>query len=536
MIQRVVAFFKDASLRRLFYTFWVAVTALLALVFTCMEQQAAAVTALCFGVGVMVIFACRPSSAVYRFTVENSGWRGIACALLALILTVFVCIQPMDDFALWNGEDPGHRNQYEKLADAFLEGKLYLEYGGEEELAKLENPYDPDERYQAGVWYQWDHAFYDGHYYMYFGVVPVLTTFLPYRVITGEPLTTYRATQWFTLWIAAGLFALFYLLAKRFFPKLPLVVYLVLSSAFSMMSVWFAAAEPALYCTAITAAVSMMVWSLVFFVKAVYATKSENAAIIWAAAGALCGALAFGCRPTVALANLLVIPLLIAFLRQRKFTLKLLGKLALAALPYVVVAVGLMWYNYVRFDSPFEFGQAYQLTVADQTQYGFSFEPKELIRMYNETVKNFFGTADVKAEFPYLNHGGVFFNFPLLLLAVTAFLTPVRKTLRRQKLTPFVVTVAIAMVAITLFQVVWTPYLLERYRMDVYFLGAILCFVPVGVWCTSCEERSRGWRSAVLLVLGVVTALSAALMCVRQIGAYYPDFIEKAENVLLLWK
>lgn len=36
----------------------------------------------------------------------------------------------------------------------------------------------------------------------------------------------------------------------------------------------------------------------------------------WAFLGALCGALAFGCRPPVAMVNLLLIPLLITFLRR----------------------------------------------------------------------------------------------------------------------------------------------------------------------------------------------------------------------------
>ncbi len=536
MLKQVWALIKASPLVRFFYPLCGTLVGIVTVMLVLIGEKAAAVTVLLIGLGIIGIIACRPGSKLHEFTLENSGWKGLVCILLVLLVTAFACVRPMGERDLWNGENAGHRNQYEKLAEAFLEGKLYIEYGDEDKLAALENPYDPAERTQAGVSYQWDHAFYKGNYYMYFGVVPVVTTFLPYRAITGESLTTYHATQLYAILIVAGLFVLFYLLAKRFFPRLSVAAFVVLAAAFSVMSVWFAAAEPALYCTAITAAVASMVWSLVCFVKAVYATKSENAAIIWAAVGALCGAATFGCRPTVGLANLLVIPLLIVFLRQRPFSLKLLGKLALAALPYVVVAAGLMWYNYVRFDSPFEFGQAYQLTVADQTAYGATFTGEELVRIYNETVKNFFGTANVSEKFPFLNHGGLFFNFPVLLLAALAFLPAVRRSLKEGHLCGLLITGAVALVAISLFQAMWTPYLLERYRSDLYFLAGLLCFVPLGIWCAGGEGKAHGRRNAFAIAAGTLTTVTAVLMCARQIAMYYPADVAQLEAMFFFWK
>ena len=86
-----------------------------------------------------------------------------------------------------------------------------------EQLEQMENPYDPQERIDNNIVYRWDHAYYDGHYYMYFGVVPVFLIFLPYRIITGMPLTTYHATQVFVAVFIIGIFVLFRLLAKLFF-------------------------------------------------------------------------------------------------------------------------------------------------------------------------------------------------------------------------------------------------------------------------------------------------------------------------------
>ena len=367
---------------------------------------------------VLVLFALRPSSLLHKVNLENSTVIKKLFTLLVALLTVAACILPMDMLPLWNGEVPGHRNQYELMAENILEGRLDFAYGDEAGLLELENPYDPAERKAAGVIYHWDHAFYDGHYYMYFGVVPVFLAFLPYRVLTGTALTTYHATQLFTAVTIAGIFMLFDLLAKRFFKRLPYSVYLLLSVAFSAMSVWYAAAEPALYCTAITAALALEVWSLYFFMRAVYVEKRENRQILFAGIGALLGALVFGCRPTIALANLLVIPMLMAFLKQRKVTGKLLGKLCLAALPYAMVAAGLMLYNYARFDDPFEFGQKYQLTVADQSQYSVALHADTVLRIINDTISNFFATGKIKTAFPYVRTSSVFFNFPILLLGI----------------------------------------------------------------------------------------------------------------------
>ena len=128
---------------------------------------------------------------------------------------------------------------------------------------------------------------------MYFGVVPVFLLFLPFRLITGMSLTTYHATQVFVAFFICGVFANFYMMSKRFFKKMTLGMYLMLASAFSIMSVWYSADAPALYCTAITGALCMEIWSLFFFMRAVWVEEDEKKSIRLAFFGSLFGALAF---------------------------------------------------------------------------------------------------------------------------------------------------------------------------------------------------------------------------------------------------
>lgn len=517
---------------RWFYIGWLVILFCLSLV--------TAVTKAHFGLLVLwglvlLAFACRPGSKLYSITLEREDMTRTACSFLLAVCTMLVCVLPMDEFPLWNGEVPGHRNQYELMAENLLEGRLYFDYGDEDQLLKLDNPYDPEERKESGVRYHWDHAYYGGRYYMYFGVVPVLLVFLPYRVLTGASLTTFHATQIFTAVIIAGIFTLFRLLSRLFFKKMPYGVYLALSVAVSVMSVWYAAAEPALYCTAITAAMALQIWSLYFFIRAVWGETTENKQVLFAAVGALLGALVFGCRPPIALANLLVIPMLAEFLRQRKFSVKLLGKLVLAALPYAVVAAGLMWYNYARFDDPFEFGQKYQLTVADQSQYGFNLSASLLVRLVNDTVTHLFGISKLTVGFPYLKHGGVFINFPILFLTAAFFRKPVRQKLREHRLAGLVLTLALTVLVITVMDILWTPYLLERYRMDVYFLVGIGCFLAIGLWQDTLMPAEQRRLSTAAVLLSAVTVVASFLFCMRTVSVYYPEALEDVFGVLQRW-
>jgi hypothetical protein len=222
-----------------------------------------------------------------------------------------------------NGDYESHANQYEYLAESFVEGHIDLQYDyWDAKLFQLDNVYDYNERVEKEVLYQWDHAFYDSHYYMYFGVVPALTLFLPFRMLTGIRLRTFRATAFFTSLFIIGMFQLFRLIRKLVFPELPEQIRLLLSTAFSLAGMWYAMDVPTIYCLAITSALCMEVWSMYFYIKAVWASEGQAESIRMAFLGALFGALAFGCRPTIALANLLAIPMFVVYLKKQKLSLR----------------------------------------------------------------------------------------------------------------------------------------------------------------------------------------------------------------------
>ena len=64
----------------------------------------------------------------------------------------------------------------------------------------MANPYDFFARRglaaSDGHQFIWDHAYFNGRYYCYFGVVPALLTFVPYQLITGHWMPTWVAMEY----------------------------------------------------------------------------------------------------------------------------------------------------------------------------------------------------------------------------------------------------------------------------------------------------------------------------------------------------
>lgn len=503
----------------------------------------------------LYVFLIRPKSklqASSAFALTNGTDRfslGKLASIIACLLTVLICVLPMGLSPVWNGENPQHRNQYEMMARSLSHGHIYLEYDDvDPKLEEMENPYDPEARMLAEVREHSDHAYYKGKYYMYFGVVPAVVLFLPYYLITGKDLTTYHATQIFAALAIIGLFLLFHKLAKQYFKGMPRIMLVSLSVCLSLIPVYFSAGYPALYCTAIISGVCFEVWSLYFFFNAVYLIDGEKAKnkVIMAVIGGLLGALAFGCRPTVALGNLVLIPMLVKYIRDERTREdrvkigRLLLRIFLVLIPYFVIGGLLMAYNYARFENPFEFGQALQLTGFDQTNFGklSNFSPVET---FNGIVLNFIGFTPITGNFPYVYFNSVFVNFPILAFIFAVFGAKVRQNLKNSKMFALSVTFAAVVLFIDFMQVQWGPGMAnaERYRTDFYFLIAILAFIVIGHTFNSVEADGKKRFS---FAIGLF-CLEAVFMCmlflmIADDGSYtacYPEMLDKLKHFVLIF-
>ncbi len=494
------------------------------------------IVSVCFCSFIFIFFCfCRPSNK-WHFLVMSKIRVSQKCVIvLALFSTILISVAPMSLSPYWNGSVKvwADKQQYARMADSLLQGHLYIDKGDiDPMLEAMVNPYDRAEREKLGVRYNWDEAYYNHHYYMYFGVVPTLVLFIPFKIFTGTDLQSYQATQVFAALTVLGLFYLFYLLSVYFFPKFPFSLYLILSSGFSIISIGYSIAAPGLYCTAIVSGICFMVWGIISFFKGLWLENNESVIYRWLFLGALSGALALGCRPPVGLANLIIIILIYKIIKapnNSKYVQK--KKIIILLLPYIIVGLALMCYNYARFDNVFEFGQSYQLTVADQHNYGSFLTHFYLRKTIVDLLANFYIRYPLTESFPFIQYNGVFINFPLLLLSVRIFSKDIAQSLKIKKLYDITFTLFMIPLIVTVIDSYWSPFLIERYRLDFYYLLCIVCFICIATWLEQVTETGKEILISFIVFLTFAAFVVEFLFfCLPYEGSYtdvYPDILEE---------
>ena len=122
----------------------------------------------------------------------------------------------------------------------------------------------------------------------------------------------------------------------------------------------------------------------------------------------------------------------------------------------------------------------------------------------------------------------------MLLLCFGMFLPAVWQEMGRAKLRLFGIGLLVTVLVITAMDIMWTPYILERYRMDIYFLMGIWCFTVIGFRYNAPEQKHWGIFSCIMVVLSVMTVLASFLLCAYRVGVYYPEKLINIANILHL--
>ena len=118
--------------------------------------------------------------------------------------------------------------------------------------------------------------------------------------------------------------------------------------------------------------------------------------------GALSLAMSVACRPTQLFASLIIVPILLKiFIKNIKEKKDILKNILTVMIPYLIVGLLVMRYNYLRFGSPFEFGEKYQLTINNMKELAL-----RLINIPTGLLCNLFGLPTFQARFPFLHANG----------------------------------------------------------------------------------------------------------------------------------
>jgi hypothetical protein len=379
----------------------------------------------------------KPSSTKSETSKSKNPWVNFACFSVFCAFLIGIVTWEADSYSPQESLNPDPANSYYNLlVQGFQSGQLNMKINTPPEFARLADPYDNrTHNWDSGYWTnKVDTSYYKGKFYLYFGVTPALTLFWPCAALTGHYLPDRYA---FAIFFALGFLVMWGILCavrRRYFPEMR-----------------FGTFAPGIFIVGLAISLTQSgsindVTKVSGFTFIMLALAGIWLALHWPARRTWCllfaslsYGLAVGARPSLLFgAIILLIPVLqtcfgapIAAPRRQIAT-----SFLSAIIPITLIGLGLMAYNDLRFDSPFEFGRRYQLTFDYESTTSKQLSLHYLwfnIRYY------FLEPMRVGAHFPFLQdvslppppsgytsghldeYGGILVNYPLLMLV---FLLP----------------------------------------------------------------------------------------------------------------
>ena len=333
--------------------------------------------------------------------------------------------------------DPGFiaiSDPYIQNFDALEHGRGWIDMPADERLETLENVYDNEERISSGIPAAWDRAYYNGKYYSYFGITPVLTIYYPFWFIFGKLPTMPTAISIYAAVSALAMCLLLLTLVRLFVPEPNfLAVLLMLPAAVVTCGCFYMQQYPGMYTVPFAAGITFLLLALYLGHRATLVKIPKIRYALLAASGLAVG-LCAGSRPGMAIGCLALTPAFVCILLDKQFTVKYrIAQAAAFLTPALLCAAGLMYWNYIRFDNPLDFGASYQLTVSDIHANHLQFS-----MLFAGIFQNLFQPLELTNQFPYFhvrafymaNYGmysyaeGCFGALWIPLLGVGTFLAP----------------------------------------------------------------------------------------------------------------
>jgi len=345
---------------------------------------------------------------------KNRRHRGMIC-LVVLLNMVIAC--SLGYYLRDLEEDPLYLNYYEDIMESYAEvGILAISESPPEELLELENPYDITSRTAEEVDSLFDVAFYNGNYYIYFGLAPLLMLYVPYYLVTGGIAPPAVIATFLTLVSLIGLALLLMEAIRKFRIQANLLLLLLIQFALPFCALlYMCQVSVDIYYIAALSGITGLIWFLFFSFRAVREGNPVFRRLLFVCVSAALVMIAAS-RPTIILFAVAVLPLFLEVLwdKQRRLGAKILD-VAAFVVPVLIGAAGIMYYNWIRFDSVFEFGATYQLTVNDVRYQTVVFS---LQNFFNTLAYYFVYPFSINTSFPYVfmtrpeasNYGNYFYR------------------------------------------------------------------------------------------------------------------------------
>lgn len=443
---------------------------------------------------------------------------------------------------------------YIQQFDAFMKGQLHLDVEPVAELLALENPYAPSER--DGIYYLFDRAFFEGKYYSYFGIAPILAVYFPFYLLTGFLPTDSTVMAIFSL-----ITALFLPLAVIEWAKLRkadirpwFAGVCAIGAYFASMALLIQRGRMPFYYIA-SAAGMAFVAAFAFWVLKALGQKKPFARIAFMALAGISFALGFLSRINSVLPASAVIAVFVIIYFIKNIKAKKLGaffsEMAALALP-VAGAIGFtLYYNHIRFGDIFQFGTDYQLTVANASLYEIG-----LSGIFPAVFHYFLQPFEANAQFPhitfsylpladygkavYIDSSFGIFALPFML---SLLLSPVLfKSKRVHKNGKILLAASLFSLAATAFLDFCLGGVIFRYTADISLPAALISAVILLESVFLLQEKypaeiAKSAKKCALAVVGITVCISlaASLMINGNLTEYSPDFYIAARDFFVFW-
>ncbi len=299
----------------------------------------------------------------------------ISCAIscfAVIMLWTFASSGETESFIAYplEGEIKSYSPYIQQL-DAFIKGQIHLDVQPSAELLALENPYSPNNR--AGIESLYDRAFYDGKYYSYFGIAPILVFYYPYYLIKGAIPADSSVMGFFTL-ITAVFLPLAVVEWNKFRksgmrPWLSSVV--AVGAFFASSALIIQRGRQTFYYVASAAAMAFASAFLFWIIKALGSKKIIRAVSLFLAGTGF--ALGFLSRINTVFPLAIITAVFIAVyfykaIKERKIA-RFIGDMLPLGVPVAAALAFSLYYNHIRFGNMLQFGTDYQLTLANASLY-----------------------------------------------------------------------------------------------------------------------------------------------------------------------
>ena len=452
---------------------------------------------------------------------------------------------------------------YSQQFDAWLKGQTALDVSVNPRVMSFADVYDMSEFYRAQIGWLFDHVIYEGRYYNYYGVAPLILVYTPVYALTGKFPTPILTTSMLSLlgvlcsyWALSVLVRVYrvrtnlllYMLAQMALPGMALLYFsqtelhaaqIACLSGYTTGLMLVASGYECLYrrgwrryglavLTAVAVVLVVLSRPHVLFVAGLFFMP-----LLWHFLGTLIKPISRGNtemqEPPMLRYSVL------SNMRANLSAVDWPTMLLLCGL-VAIGAVGVMAYNYVRFGSVVDFGQYYMVTAsANLPKFNPSYDVATVTEsLYHVIVPSTHFTQD----FPFVDatpptaDDGSYYTYPGTTLGLLAFsanyalfllLLPLPRTqlssaqhdwranvmiagIRFDALRLSLALVLVGVIVLGVFNSIWGANLLMRYSLDGAWAAALVSLVLF-----LCHIEWQSSKSGVLLYIIAVAALLGSL-------------------------